>query len=189
MTFPPCTHQSHTICLCLELLHLYTTQFNRRNGSNRYTHIKIISGKGYFIDTINPGGDNLYTADQICRMVEFLIDNIFVKFGGCLDHKILTEKMSSLGFAESTIRWYKSYLTNRCFIVNVGNDFSFPGKLLCGVPQGSISGPLLFLLYVNDMPQAVNSDLLLYADDTCLIYTAKDINTIEEQLNTDFSSL
>ena len=106
-----------------------------------------------------------------------------------IDHKILTEKMSCLGFAESTIRWYKSYLTNRCFIVNVGNDFSSPGKLLCGVPQGSILGPLLFLSYVNDMPQAVNSDLLLYADDTCLIYTGKDINTIEEQLNTDFSSL
>ena len=49
-----------------------------------YTHIKITSGKGYFIDTINPGGDNLYTADQICRMVEFLIGNIFVKFGGRL---------------------------------------------------------------------------------------------------------
>ena len=48
--------------------------------NNRYTHIKIMSGKGYFIDTINPGGDNLCTADQICRMVEFLIDNIFVKF-------------------------------------------------------------------------------------------------------------
>ena len=106
-----------------------------------------------------------------------------------IDHKILTEKMSCLGFAESTIRWCKSYLTNRCFIVNVGNDFSSPGKLLCGVPQGSILGPLLLLLYVNDMPQAVNSDLLLYADDTCLIYTGKDINTIEEQLNTDFSSL
>ena len=63
------------------LLH---NSFKRRNGSNRHTHIKITSGKGYFIDTINPGGDNLYTADQICRMVEFLIDNIFVKFGGCL---------------------------------------------------------------------------------------------------------
>ena len=63
---------------------LIHNSFKRRNGSNRYTHIKITSGKGYFIDTINPGGDNLYTADQICRMVEFLIDNIFVKFGGCL---------------------------------------------------------------------------------------------------------
>ena len=63
--------------------------FKRRNGSNRYTHIKITSGKGYFIDTINPGGDNLYTADQICRMVEFLIDNIFVKFGGCLFRQVI----------------------------------------------------------------------------------------------------
>ena len=66
--------------------------------------------------------------------------------------------------------------------MNVGKDFSSPGKLSCGVPQGSISGPLLFLLYVNDMPQSVNSDLLLYSDDTCLMYTGKDIKTIEEQL-------
>ena len=106
-----------------------------------------------------------------------------------IDHKIFIEKMSCLGFHESTIRLYKSYFTNRCFIVNVGKDFSSPGKLSCGVPQGSILGPLLFLLYENDMPQAVKSDLLLYADDTCLIYTGKDIKMIEEQLNTDLSSL
>ena len=58
-------------------------------GSHRYTHIKITSGQGYFIDTINPGGDNLYTADQVCRMVEFLIDNIFVKFGGRLFRQVI----------------------------------------------------------------------------------------------------
>ena len=51
--------------------------------------LKITSGKGYFIDTINPGGDNLYIADQICKMVEFLIDNIFVKFGGCLFPQVM----------------------------------------------------------------------------------------------------
>ena len=58
---------------------LVHNSFKRRDRSNRYTHIKITIGNGYFIDTINPGGDNLYTADQICRIVEFLIDNIFVK--------------------------------------------------------------------------------------------------------------
>ena len=57
---------------------LVHNSFKMRDGSNRYTHIKITSGKGYFIDTINPGGDNLYTADQICRMVEVLIGNIFL---------------------------------------------------------------------------------------------------------------
>ena len=50
---------------------LVHNSFKRRDGSNRYTHIKITSGKGYFIDTINPGAENLYTADQICRMEEF----------------------------------------------------------------------------------------------------------------------
>ena len=70
---------------------LIHNSFKRRNGNKRYTHIKIMSGKGYFIDTINPGGDNLYTADQICRMVELLIDNIFVKLGGW-------EFIRSLGF-------------------------------------------------------------------------------------------
>ena len=68
---------------------LVNNSFKRRDGSNRYTHIKITSGKGYFIDTISPSGDNLYTADQICRMVEFLINNIFVKFGGCLCCKVI----------------------------------------------------------------------------------------------------
>ena len=106
-----------------------------------------------------------------------------------IDHKILIEIMRCLGFAKSTIRWYKSYLTNRCFIVNVGKDFSSPGKLSCSVTQGPILCPLPFLLYANDMPQAVNSDLLWYADDTCLMYMGKDIKTIEERLNTDFSSL
>ena len=106
-----------------------------------------------------------------------------------IDHSILLEKMSCLGFAGKTIAWFTSYLTNRSFIVNVGKESSSPGELSCGVPQGSILGPLLFLLYINDMPQAVNSELLLYADDTCLIYMGKNIQKIEEQLNSDFTSL
>ena len=73
--------------------------------------------------------------------------------------------------------------------MNVGKESSSPGKLSCRVPQGSILGPLLFLFYINDMPQAVNSKLLLYADDTCLIYMGKNIQKIEEQLNSDFTSL
>ena len=106
-----------------------------------------------------------------------------------IDHGILLDKMNCLGFSNSTVEWFNSYLTNRSFIVNVGKEYSSPGRLSCGVPQGSILGPLLFLLYVNDMPQAVNSELLLYADDTCLIYMGKDTKTIEEQLNRDFNSL
>ena len=75
------------------------------------------------------------------------------------------------------------------FIVSVGKELSSRGKLNCGVPQGSILGPLLFLLYVNDMPQAVSSELLLYADDTCLFFMSKDSKIIGDQLNKDFNSL
>ena len=53
-----------------------------------------------------------------------------------------------------------------------------------GIPQGSILGPLIFLLYFNDMPRAVDCDLLLYADDSCLVFSGNDINEIEMQLNT-----
>ena len=60
---------------------------------------------------------------------------------------------------------------------------------MCGLPQGSILCPLLFPSYVNDMPQAIRSKLLLYADDSCLFFMGKDSKTIEDQLNEDFNSL
>ena len=58
-----------------------------------------------------------------------------------------------------------------------------PGKLLCGYPQESIVAPLLFILYINDMPQAVKCKLLLYADDIYLISQYNDIKEIEIELN------
>ena len=106
-----------------------------------------------------------------------------------VSHDILLKKMEFIGFSEETTKWFKSYLSNRKFKVYIKNTFSEPGNLLCGVPQGSILGPLLFLLYINDMPQAVDCELLLYADDTCLIFQHKDITEIESALNKNFSML
>ena len=91
-----------------------------------------------------------------------------------IDHSVLLEKMNSLCFGKFTIAWFTSYLNNRSFMVNVGKEYSSPGKLSCSVPQGSVLGPLLFLLYVNDIPQAVKSELLSCAADTCLFYTVRD---------------
>ena len=75
------------------------------------------------------------------------------------------------------------------FSVHVENSFSDKAIIICGVPQGSILEPLLFLLYVNDMVQAVNCDLLLYADNTGLIFQLKDIDITEHQLNRIFSNV
>ena len=75
------------------------------------------------------------------------------------------------------------------FSVHVEKSLSDKALISCGVPQRSILGPLLFLLYVNDMVQAVNCDLLLYADDTGLVFQHKDINIIEQQMNRNFSNI
>lgn len=106
-----------------------------------------------------------------------------------VDYDIFFTKLHLLGFSQSTILWYKSYLMNRSFLVNVENDISTPGSLMCGVPQGSILGPLIFLIYINDMASAVDCDLLLYADDSCLVSTGQDMKTIEDTLNRNFDSL
>ena len=55
--------------------------FRKKDGSVWYTHIKVTIAQGYFTHDINGGGDNMYTAGNICKMIEFLIDNIFVQFG------------------------------------------------------------------------------------------------------------
>ena len=91
--------------------------------------------------------------------------------------------MGCSGFSEKVILWFESYLSGRTFQVNIDRKFSDPGNFTCGVSQGSILGPLLFLLYVNDMPQAVKCDLFLYADDTCLTFQHENVKEIEDQLN------
>ena len=75
------------------------------------------------------------------------------------------------------------------FFIEKENQLSDFGKVSCGVPQGSILEPLLFLIYVNDMPQAVKSNLFLYADDSCLMYQHRDVNEIEKQLNNDLENV
>ena len=76
-----------------------------------------------------------------------------------IDHDFFLQKLECIGFSNSALLWYRSYLENRTFQVNIENDYSNLGKLNCGVPQGSILGPLIFLIYVIDMPQSVDCDL------------------------------
>ena len=92
-------------------------------------------------------------------------------------------------FSETIIARFRSYLENRYFIVNYTISLSEKARFVCGGPQGAILDPLMFLIYANDVAQAVKCDLYLYADDSCLVYTGKDIKIIEENLNNNFYSL
>ena len=98
--------------------------------------------------------------------------------------------MKCIGFKESVIKWFQSYLSSRKFFVTPGNVFSHAGLINCGVPQGSILGPLLFLIYKNDLPQALNDTRsYLYANNTYIFYQDKDVEKIEKVLNKEFLSL
>ena len=105
------------------------------------------------------------------------------------NYEILLGKLHAIDFSEKTVAWFKSYLSDRTFKVDINNHFSDLSKISCGIPQGSILGLLLFLLYVNDMSQTVHSDLFLYGDDSGLTFQHKDVHTIEHQLNKDFANL
>ena len=100
-----------------------------------------------------------------------------------IQYKILLDKFLPIGFSKNTISWYESYLVERHFTVEVANRVSKFSKISCAVPQGSILGLLLFLICVNDMSQAVECDLYLYADDSCLLFQHKNVTEIKKIVN------
>ena len=106
-----------------------------------------------------------------------------------INHETWLKKLGSIGFLDQCVQWFWSYLCERIFFIEIENQLSDYEKISCGVPQGSILAPLLFLIYANDMPEDVKSNLFLYADDTCLMYQHRDVKETEKQLNRDFENV
>ena len=86
-----------------------------------------------------------------------------------VDHDILLMKLELLGLSSDAIRWFRSYASGRQQLVNISGTFSSLANISCGVPQGSVLGPLLLLIYVTDMSAVVKHELLLYADDAAIL--------------------
>ena len=86
------------------------------------------------------------------------------------------------GISGSLLEWLKSYLSNRSQTVRVGNSLSLPEKIQSGCPQGSVLGPLLAIMYLNDLSDKIQNDALFYADDTSL-YSSHNHNDIDDQLS------
>ena len=90
------------------------------------------------------------------------------------NHTILLKKLDFYGIRGVSNQWVTSYLTNRKQCIKFKNCSSKFQYVICGVPQGSILGPLLFLIYINDMHQAINnSSTYHFSDDTYLKFSSK----------------
>ena len=102
-----------------------------------------------------------------------------------VDHNILCQKLEHYGLLGKELSWFKSYLSNckqYCSIYGVDSELM---DMYIGVPQGLCLGLLLFLLYINNLPQAVQNS----TDDTSLSYRSDDVNQLNEAMNKDLTSV
>ena len=95
-----------------------------------------------------------------------------------IDHSLLKSKLNTLGVRGRALAWFDNYLSGRTQSVNVNGTYSDTSDLLLGVPQGSVLGPLLFIVFINDLPSVVHRcKIVLYADDTALFFSGGNIQT------------
>ena len=128
-------------------------------------------------------------------------DNAKDKYHSCLimldirkafdtvNHKTFIIKVISSRNTWYSIQLIPSYLNNRSQFVNINNKLSKNLIIKHGVPQGSNLGSLLFLIYINDLPNASSCHTTLFADDTCLLIQAKDVSTLQKRSNSELSKV
>ena len=107
-----------------------------------------------------------------------------------VDHKVLLSKLHAYGIRGAAGNWFESYLSGRIQQCSVNGHLSNSRSLICGIPQGTILGPLLFLVYINDLPNCLaHAEPRMYADDTHLTFASNNMKDIEFYLNQDLANV
>lgn len=186
----PSDHRPISLLSCLGKLHeriVFKHMYNFFHSNNLI--YKYQSG---FL----PGHSTVYQLIDIYHQIVQSIDAkqytcmVFCDISKAFDrvwHKGLLFKLRQNGINGKLLQWISDYLTNRKQKVFIGSSMSSPKYLYAGVPQGSVLGPLLFLIYVNDIAEHLLSITRLFADDTSLSFSSTNIQDIEGVLNHDLA--
>ena len=143
------------------------------------------------------------TNDAIVQLVDKIFDSfekeqftlgVFIdlsKAFDTVDHSILLKKLKFYGITDKNLAWFESYLSNRKQYIEIGENSKTDLKYVtCGVPQGSILGPLRFLVYVKDLPHASRLlNPIMFADDTNLFFNHKDIKHLFTVVNNELANI
>ena len=145
---------------------------------------------------------NNSTMDALIKITEKIKESVDKGKYGCgifidlrkafdtVNHDILLLKMEHHGVRGTSLQWFKSYLYERKQYVYINGECSELKLISCGVPQGSVLGPLLFLIYINDLPNISNKlDLYLFADDTNIYYEDESLGNLEKKVNKELKNL
>ena len=139
----------------------------------------------------------LHAVISITDKIQKAIDQGYYSCGIFLDlskafdtvnHPILLDKLEYYGIRGLAKQWFESYLMNRMQFVSLGSCKSDMLNISCGVPQGSVLGPILFLLYINDFSNCSTIlDFHLFADDTNIFHRDKSLSNLESTINNQLS--
>ena len=155
---------------------LYEFQFGFRGGHSTYMPLIVL------VDKISKALEN-----GECVIGLFLD---FSKAFDTINHSILFEKLHHYGIRGVALEWFKSYMSNRSQYVLYNGYASCTKTVTCGVPQGSVLGPLLFLVYVNDLAHVSKTLFsLMFADDTNMFMSGINVEILSYQFNTELMNV
>ena len=153
---------------------LYSHQYGFRHGYSTAQAIGELNN--WALEAIDGG-----------KVTGLLFVNISKAFDS-INHKVLLGKLEHMGLSRRALRWFTSYLTDRRQSVWINGETSETHQIALGVPQGSILGPLLFNMYINSLPKAVEkSRLIMYTDNDILFLTASEPLELQDALGCDYS--
>ena len=182
----------------ISILPTVSKVFEKEIFKQFYKHLNDNMLVSNFQTGFRPGHSTITTLLQMCDNWYENMDNgkltgvVFInirKAFDSIDHSILLKKLAYYGVSQVEFTWFQSYLANRQQQCQVNNSLSDKREIICGVPQGSILGPLLFFIYINDLPNCLTETTpCLYADDTQIFATSNDSVTLANDLNSDLEN-